>query len=61
MVTKDITRGLFYDSSARHIVLTIKEFENYYNVITYRVVERDLNDNVIEKLILLFICGFNFF
>ena len=48
-VTKDITRGLFYDSSARHIVLTIKEFENYYNVITYRVVERDLNDNVIEK------------
>lgn len=48
-VPKDITRGESYYRSARNIDVNIEDFESYYKVITYRVVERNLDGKVIEK------------
>lgn len=51
-VTKDIERAEKYRKISRNVAVAVSENEHSYDVITYRITERDSYDNVVKQFIL---------
>lgn len=48
-VEKDEERAVRYKELARRVEVEIEEYDRFYKIITYRITQKDDNDNIIKK------------